>query len=197
MSTPLSQLSNEELWQLFPIILSDHQPDWKDFYLSEKKVLQQLIGSDLVQINHIGSTAVPELIAKPTIDMLMQIKEETNLPQLISTIESLGYIYSEQPGNPPPHMVFMKGYTPKGFKGQAFHLHVRYPGDWNELYFCHYLQVHPEVAKAYGELKIRLKKQYEHNRDGYTEAKSDFIRKATEQARQEFHISPEKNYQGM
>lgn len=76
-------------------------------------------------------------------------------------------------------MMFMKGYTPEGFKGQAYHLHVRYTGDWGELYFRDYLIAHPETAKEYGELKLLLMQQYKHNRDVYTEAKGDFIRKIT------------------
>lgn len=192
MTSSLSQLSNEELWKLFPIILSEHKPEWKDLYVSEKKLLQQTVGEDIIRINHIGSTAVPGLIAKPTIDILLEIKKGTNLMQLISTIEGIGYIYSEQPNNPAPHMMFMKGYTPEGFKGQVYHLHVRYQGDWDEPCFCKYLQTHPETAQQYGKLKIKLEKQYKHNRDGYTQAKGAFIKKITKRARSKSRILQEK-----
>jgi len=59
-------------------------------------------------------------------------------------------------------------------------------GDWDELYFRNYLLIHNDVAKEYGELKQRLQKKYEHDRDGYTEAKTGFIKKWTKQARKEF-----------
>lgn len=81
-------------------------------------------------------------------------------------------------------MMFLKGYTPEGFKGQAYHVHVRYRGDGDELYFRDYLLAHPETAKEYGELKLKLKKQYEHDRDGYTDAKTDFIQRIINLAKQ-------------
>ena len=179
-------MSNEELWQLFPIILSPHNPEWPGRYKTEKELLIKTIGAEnIVRINHIGSTAVPGLTAKPTIDILLEIQQKTDPVRLIPTIESAGYIYCHKPDNPPPHMMFMKGYTPEGFKTQAFHLHIRYSGDWDEPYFRDYLLAHPDTAKVYGELKVKLQKLYEHDRDGYTDAKTDFIRKITNRAKEQ------------
>lgn len=183
----LADLTNEELWQLFPIILSEHKDYWTENYINESKRLIDIIGNDKIErINHIGSTTVPNLIAKPTIDILLEIKQNIDNDWLIKTIESNGYIYSYQPNNPAPHMMFMKGYTSQGFKGQAFHLHIRYSGDWNELYFRDYLLSYPDTAKQYGELKLNLKEKFEHNRDAYTSAKTEFITEITKLARQEF-----------
>jgi len=83
-------------------------------------------------------------------------------------------------------MTFNKGYTPKGFTEKVYHLHVRYYGDWNELYFRDFLKAHGDVANEYGKLKLGLKELYEHNRDAYTEAKTEFITKYTQIARDEF-----------
>jgi GrpB-like predicted nucleotidyltransferase (UPF0157 family) len=80
-------------------------------------------------------------------------------------------------------MMFLKGYTPEGFRGQAYHLHVRYPGDWNELYFRDYLRDHPDAATEYAELKRGLKERFEHDRDGYTNAKTEWIEQHTRLAR--------------
>ena len=180
----LNEMSNEELWQLFPIILSPHNPEWPGRYKTEKELLIKTIGAEnIVRINHIGSTAVPGLTAKPTIDILLEIQQKTDPVRLIPTIESAGYIYCHKPDNPPPHMMFMKGYTPEGFKAQAFHLHIRYSGDWDEPYFRDYLLAHPDTANAYGELKVKLQKLYEH--DGYTDAKTDFIREITNRAKEQ------------
>ena len=176
-------MSNEELWELFPIILTEHQKDWERLYKLEEQQLRAIVGKDIVRIRHIGSTAVKDLIAKPTIDILLEIDGKTNIEELIVKIQSTGYIYTHQPENPAPHMMFMKGYTPQGFKGQAYHLHVRYAGDWDEPIFCHYLQLHPEVARKYGELKVELKKRYEHDRDAYTESKTEFITSIVQLAR--------------
>ena len=78
---------------------------------------------------------------------------------------------------------FNKGYTENGFADRVFHLHLRYAGDNDELYFRDYLIEHPDVAKEYEKLKLELWKKYEHNRDAYTEAKTEFVRKYTEKAR--------------
>jgi GrpB-like predicted nucleotidyltransferase (UPF0157 family) len=184
MVKQLSEMTNEELWKLFPIILSEHKPEWKENYLAEKKVLEKSIGvQHIARMNHFGSTAVPGMVAKPTIDVLVEVKDDTDIQKLILNIQSCGYIYKEQPDNPAPHMMFMKGYTVQGFKGQVFHVHVRYSGDWDELYFRDYLMSHPEIADEYGKLKLELQKKYEHDRDGYTDAKTGFIKRITTLAR--------------
>ena len=88
--------------------------------------------------------------------------------------------------SPKFRQTYNKGYTKMGFAEKVYHLHVRYRDDWNELYFRDYLMEHPEVVKEYGKLKLSIFKKYEHDRDGYTEAKSDFILKITEKARGEY-----------
>ena len=80
-------------------------------------------------------------------------------------------------------MMFMKGYTPRGFEGQAYHIHVRYPGDWDELYFRDYLILHPDSARKYGELKLQLKEKYEFDREAYTRGKTEFIQSVIKKAR--------------
>lgn len=186
MSKPLSEMTNEELWKLFPIMLSEHLPVWKERYETEKEQIAKAIGSaSIVRMNHYGSTSVPGLTAKPTIDILLEIAEDADPEKLQQGMKSIGYLYSPQPKDPPPCMMFMKGYTPRGFEGQVFHVHVRFGGDWDELYFRDYLICHPEAAKEYGELKRRLLKKFEFDRDGYTAAKGDFIRRITALARQE------------
>jgi GrpB-like predicted nucleotidyltransferase (UPF0157 family) len=81
--------------------------------------------------------------------------------------------------------MFMKGYTPQGFQGQVFHVHVRYSEDGDELYFRYYLIEHPEIADKHGRLKIELSKEFEHDREGDTQAKIDFIKRMTKLAREE------------
>ena len=179
-------MTNEELWALFPIILSEHRAEWTKFYEQEKDTIISALGiKNISRINHIGSTSVPGLIAKPTIDILLEIPTDADIPSLTAALISAGYICNTQPNNPAPHLMFMKGYTPQGFRGQAVHLHVRFPGDWDELYFRDYLRSHPETAKSYGKLKQNLQLRYEHDRDAYTEAKTDFIQEATRLARKE------------
>ncbi|MGM0498943.1 MAG: GrpB family protein, partial [Bacillota bacterium] len=80
MPKSLSEMSLEELWQLFPIILKEHNPEYKNWYLEEKFNLTAVLPEkNIGRINHIGSTAVPGLLAKPTVDILLEIKRGANL----------------------------------------------------------------------------------------------------------------------
>ncbi len=186
MGDRLDEMTDEERARLFPVILSEYKPEWQERCLKEKDVVARAVGAaNIVRMSHIGSTAVPGLLAKPTIDILVEIKDGTDTAALIAAMQREAYRYLEQPKNPPPHMMFIKGYTEQGFKGQAFHVHVRYGGDWDELYFRDYLLAHPETAVEYARLKQELKERYECDRDGYTEAKTDFIKRVTALARAE------------
>lgn len=78
---------------------------------------------------------------------------------------------------------FNKGYTEDGFAEKVFHLHLRYRGDNDELYFRDFLIEHPDVAKEYESLKMLLAKRYKYNRDEYTRAKSDFVLSCTNKAK--------------
>ena len=112
--------------------------------------------------------------------MLLVIPKAADMPVMRDLLLQNGYLLmSESQGR----MSFNKGYTPSGFAERVFHLHLRSEGDHDELYFWDYLQVHPTVAEAYAQLKLSLWKKYEHNRDAYTEAKTDFIKNYTEEAK--------------
>jgi GrpB-like predicted nucleotidyltransferase (UPF0157 family) len=141
---------------------------------------------DIKRINHIGSSAVEGLISKPTVDILLEIDSESNIENLTNTLLNDGWGLMSSQKNPNMHMAFNKGYTKEGFAEKVYHLHVRYYGNWNELYFRDYLLEHKDVAKEYGKLKLSLMEKYKHNRDGYTEAKSDFILKYTEKAKEDY-----------
>ncbi len=182
----LNKLSIEELGQLFPIILENSKPDWIFLFEREKQLIKdKLRRNRIIRIEHIGSTAIPNLISKPTIDILIEIKEKTKKRSIINIFEKLGYHYIPKPENPAPHMMFVKGYTEKGFEGQAYHVHIRYYGDWDELYFRDYLIKHPKIAIEYGNLKKELAKKYRNNREAYTDAKTDFVKRISDKARKE------------
>jgi GrpB-like predicted nucleotidyltransferase (UPF0157 family) len=183
------ELTDEERAALFPVVLCEYNPEWPDWFADEKVRLEQLLDmEDIAGITHYGSTSVPGLLAKPTIDILLEINENVDVEKFITSLPSPEYICLRQPTspvNPPPHLVFLKGYTPTGFAERVFHIHVRYPGDWDELYFRDYLIKHPDTAAGYAALKRKLKEQYEYDRDGYTAAKGEFIREVTLWARKE------------
>lgn len=181
MSPSLEEMSLEELWQLFPIFLRKHQDECKDWYEEERlQLLSFLPEHQIVRLSHIGSTSVKTIWAKPIVDILLEIPKETDMAVMRNLLLQNGHLLmSESKGR----MSFNKGYTPSGFAERVFHLHLRYEGDHDELYFRDYLQEHPAVAKDYEKLKLSLWKQYEHNRDAYTEAKTEFIKNYTEKAK--------------
>ena len=179
MGKKLSEMTLEELWQLFPIVLTEHQENWRKWYLEEEALLKNAIPK-MYRISHIGSTAIPTIWAKPIIDILVEIPKESNLLDYKDLVINNGYICMSQREN---GLSFNKGYTENGFAERVFHLHVRYAGDNNELYFRDYLMEHPDIAQEYEELKLRLWKEYEHNRDGYTNAKTELVKKYTEKAK--------------
>lgn len=187
MKKSLSEMSLEELWQLFPIILKEHNTDYKEWYLTEKNIILNTLGLDTIKrINHIGSTSVEGLISKPTVDILLEIDSNTNIEEMKSKLIAAGWGLMTSSSTPNLNIIFQKGYTPEGFAEKVFHLHVRLLGDWNELYFRDYLLIHKGIAEEYGNLKEQLKEKYEHNRDGYTEAKTEFIMKYTKLSREYF-----------
>ena len=162
MTKSLSEMSLEELWQIFPIILKEHNPEYKNWYLEEKSnLIAVLPGNYIERINHIGSTAVPGLLAKPTVDILLEIKREADLSKVETKLKDAGWtLMHRNQEDEELDLVFNKGYTPEGFADRVFHLHLRYLGDWDELYFRDYLIAHPEIAEKYGKLKEKLKKEY-------------------------------------
>ena len=182
----LSEMTLEELWQLFPIILKDYSPEYKNWYEIEKKELIHNFNDAIVRINHIGSTSVEGLIAKPTVDILMEIKNDSNIDKVKEKLLSMGWLLMNSTNDPKFRQTYNKGYTKYGFAEKVYHLHVRYYDDWNELYFRDYLREHKDVADEYAKLKLGLWKKYEHDRDGYTDAKSEFVLKVTEKARKEY-----------
>ena len=185
-SKKLQNMTSEELGQLFPIIIQEYSDKWPGFYEKEKKVILDLFHkSDFVSIDHIGSTAIPGLKAKPTIDILFQVSEQIDIQNLEHVFQSLGYQLTKQPDNPPPHMTFVKGYTEQGFRGQAYHVHIRYKGDWDEIRFKDYLLNHKEVAKEYETLKLKLAGRYKNDREAYTDSKTDFIEKINKLTRKQ------------
>jgi len=186
MAKKLDQMNIEELGNLFPVIITEPDSNWPKLFTAEKINLQKILGiNNIVRIEHIGSTAVPNLKSKPTIDILLEVPDSIDTALIIEKLRSIDYHYIHRPENPAPHMMFVKGYTEAGFHGQAYHIHVRYSADWDELYFRDYLKQHPDVTREYGELKTRLAVEFRNDRETYTEKKTDFIKRITEKAKQE------------
>lgn len=178
MSKKLSEMTLEELWQLFPIVLTPHKNCWADDYVQEETAIKAIL--PCATISHIGSTAIPGIWAKPTVDILVEVTCE-ELPIAAAKLARLGYIVMSRSDN---RISLNKGYTEQGFAEKVFHLHLRAHGDNDEIYFRDYLIAHPQAAAEYEALKLSLWKKFEHDRDGYTEAKTEFVNRYTALAKE-------------
>ena len=184
MGKALSEMTLEELWELFPIFLVPHDDRWKDSFNEIEKTLAGLLSDQLVvRISHIGSTAIQGIWAKNIVDMMVEIPQNVDMKDVARILEQNGFSIMSSEAK---RISLNHGYTENGFADKVYHIHLRYTGDNDELYFRDYLNEHPDVAKEYEALKLRLWKQYEHNRDAYTDAKTDFISKWTAEARKEY-----------
>ena len=169
----------EELWRLFPVVLTPHNDCWTEWFGEEAEHLKSILPPD-TEYHHIGSTAVCGITAKPIIDILVVAESGECIKRNAEILSKNGYIIMSERGN---RISLNKGYTENGFAEKVFHLHLRLKGDTDEIYFRDYLNAHPEIAKEYENLKLRLWKKYEHNRDAYTDAKSEFVKKYTDAAK--------------
>ena len=189
MSKPLSEMSLEELWQLFPIQLEEHDPQWADWYAEERDRLTGLLPNCIVRIDHIGSTSVEGLLAKPIVDILLQVTFEADMEDVEELLVADGWLVMAR-DSAFGELDLNKGYTPQGFAEKVYHLHVRRKGDWDELRFRDYLVDNPKARAEYGALKTRLLEEHRHDRDAYTAAKTEFITDCVAKAREgegEYH----------
>ena len=182
MKKSLSEMTLEELWQLFPIFLVKPDPQWKIWYAEERERLLSFL-PDGTRVSHIGSTAIDGIWAKNIVEILIELPKGSSLAQVGELMEKYGYgCFSKSE----KRMSFQRGYTEEGFAERVFHLHLRLAGDNDELYFRDFLNAHRDSALAYEKLKLNLWKQYEHDRDAYTAAKGEFVKECTRLAKQEF-----------
>lgn len=184
MGKELSEMTPEELWELFPIFLVEHQEKWNDDYKEIEAELRNLLsGRAVSRISHIGSTAVAGIWAKNIVDVLVEIPMNENMQSISKAIENGGFIKMSAETK---RVSFNKGYTKDGFADKVYHVHLRYFGDNDELYFRDFLNEYPEIAKEYEALKLSLWKKFEHNRDAYTDAKAEFVHRFTIEARKKY-----------
>lgn len=182
MGKGLKDMTLEELWELFPVVLSPYNPQWKEWAMDEIEMLSEKLASFHPVINHIGSTAIPGIYAKPIVDLLVEVSPKLSWDTVKSVLEKeCGYICMAES---PCRMSFNKGYTVNGFAEKTYHLHIHPSGENDEIYFRDYLIGNPRVAKEYEALKLSLLPEYRNNRDGYTESKSGFVSRVTSRAKE-------------
>ncbi|MEH2086571.1 GrpB family protein [Nostoc sp.] len=162
----------------------EYDPRWATLFAEEAERIWQALGNDLVvEIEHIGSTAVPGMAAKPVIDIMVGVRFLVDAKSAILALESLGYVYWHEDPRP-GRMFFVKGMPPYG-KQRTHHIHIVEIDSefWERKLFCDYLRKHPEEARRYETLKRDLAASFRSDREAYTNAKNDYIRAVMVKAR--------------
>ncbi len=161
---------NDEQIRLVP-----YDPDWPARFERERNVLEEAIGPWAVGgIHHVGSTAVPGLEAKPIIDILVGVEDLTFSRACFEPLADLDYLYA------PYRAQEMHWFCKPEPSHRTHHLHlvpVHLARFQDELSFRDRLREDPQTAGEYVELKRSLAARFPHDREAYTEAKADFIRR--------------------
>jgi len=160
------------------IEIAPYDPSWPSLYALEEAALRKALpqASGLL-IEHIGSTSIPGLAAKPIIDIMMALESRERWPQLIQPLESISFIHGKDAFDE-YHWFFVKGMPPYGERRtHQIHLMEYQSPLWKEhLAFRDYLKNHVEDARRYETLKKELAVKFSIDREAYTEAKTDFIK---------------------
>lgn len=149
-----------------------YDPAWPAIFAELGSSLREALGDTALRIDHIGSTSVPGLAAKPVIDVQISVRSFEPLDAFRLPLEGLGFVFRAD--NPE----LTKRYFRERPGNRRTHIHVRRAGSWAEqfaLLFRDYMRAHGEDAQRYAELKCRLAEQYGEDRHGYTEAKAAFL----------------------
>ena len=153
------------------VAVHSYSEDWPQLFDQERQQLREAIGDYVLDIQHIGSTSVPGLDAKPIIDIGVAVANFEEAAICVEPLERLGYIYHGENGIPRRHF-FTKG------DPRTHNLHMNELGshDWaTTTHFRDYLRGHPETTRAYAELKRELAIRHQHDREAYQEGKNQLI----------------------
>ena len=151
--------------------LAPYNPKWEKLFAVEDAALRASVGEYAIDIQHVGSTAIPGMVTKPIIDIGIAVRDFEEARACVGPIEQLGYQYRGENGIPRRHF-FVKG------EPRTHHLHMveESSGNWRAmLRFRDYLIEHPEIAQEYADLKTRLALRFQTDRQAYRDGKSPFI----------------------
>ncbi len=172
-----------------PVHVVPYDPRWPLRFAEEKAHLRACLPAELIgRIEHFGSTAIPGLAAKPIVDMLVEVSSleqaRLRIPPVLQ-VQSYDYFWRPTIGDdtPPFYAWFIKR-DAQGARTHHIHMvEASFAEHWDRLLFRDFLIAHPERAREYSALKLRLAAQHRQDRVAYTRAKADFIVRVTEEAR--------------
>lgn len=156
------------------VSLQSHDPIWAETYSAEARRILSVMGDNVRATHHIGSTAIPAMVAKPIIDMLIVVGDISRVDASSAEMRSLGYEVMGEYGIP------TRRYFRKNGEGgqRLFHVHVYTQGNpevARHLAFRDFLKAHPQWAEQYATLKLELASRYAHTPYDYQQGKSEFI----------------------
>jgi GrpB-like predicted nucleotidyltransferase (UPF0157 family) len=164
--------------------LNEYNAKWEDQFDNERNRIIDAIGDEIAGIEHIGSTSVKGLKAKPIIDIMAGIENISSTSALISPLSEIEFEYV-----PKPELIFRRFFR-KGLWGiGTCHLHICeiHSTEWVEkILFRDYLRKFPGAAQEYALLKSELAAKYKYDRPAYTKQKEPFIKNIIEKAKREF-----------
>lgn len=158
-----------------------HNPAWSDHFQAEAEKLVAIFGPEVVAIHHMGSTAIPGIQAKPVIDILLEVKDIEHVDGFNDEMRRQGYTPNGEFGIPGRRYFSRVIDTIHTHHVHAFQ--SGHPEIARVLNFRDYLRVHPDEARAYSHLKEGLAQNFRTDPEGYTNAKSEFIRAIDEKAK--------------
>jgi GrpB-like predicted nucleotidyltransferase (UPF0157 family) len=165
------------------IRLEPHDPEWAQLYERERARLAVALGHHVLDLQHVGSTAIPGIRAKPILDIAAAVASYEAASVCVALLEALGYTYRGENGIPRRRYFVLR--APDG-ETTLIHLHMLEvdSAEWeNHLLFRDYLRAHPADAQAYQALKEQLMTRHPHDRGAYTEGKEAFVSRIVELAR--------------
>jgi len=158
-----------------------YDPDWPNLFKIEADRIAAVLGQEVVAIHHIGSTAIPNISAKPIIDMLVEVQDIEKTDDFNGEMTEQGYRPQGAFGIP-GRRFFIKG----GDATRTHHIHIfqtGHPRIEQHLNFRDYMIAHPEEARAYGRLKKELAQRFSEDIEGYMAGKDEFIKETDRRAK--------------
>ncbi len=155
--------------------LIEYTEEWNELYSLEKNRLLKKFGDIIVNIQHIGSTSIPGMTAKPIVDIMVTVEKRELLVSALKPLYDLGYRFLGNGGRR-GRLFFVKGNENITY----YHLHLLVSGshyERNYLFFRDYLRENKKFANKYKHLKIELSKKFPSNRDKYSQFKSSFVKR--------------------
>ena len=167
------------------IVIAPYDEKWPLMFETEKARLDSALGGHTLSIQHIGSTSVPGLGAKPIIDIMIAVRTLEEADQFcIQPIVALGYEYVKEFERETPHRRYFRKSSADGIRTHHIHMVVINSEWWvNHLLFRDYLRANAESRRAYEAHKRQLAEREWNTGSDYAEAKTDFILKTMESAR--------------